>query len=63
MRGGEPVVPPPVVTTATVTFNSNSGSNVASIVRTIGTALGELPVTTREGYDFDGWFTESNGGS
>ena len=48
----------------TVTFNANGGScsvNQAKIKG--GDTYGDLPAPTREGYDFDGWFTSSSGGS
>lgn len=53
----------PVVTSATVTFDANGGSEVAPVVRMIGSELGELPATAREGHDFGGWFTEPDNGS
>ena len=33
-----------------------------SVTVTYGNAYGELPEPTREGYIFDGWFTEADGG-
>ena len=62
--GGEPVAPPPVVTTATVTFNSNGG-DVEETTRSVstGSAVGSLPIPVRNGFTFDGWFTEENGGT
>ena len=48
----------------TVTFNANGGSVSPSSFRIYeGNALGELPVPTRTGYTFDGWYTSSSGGS
>ena len=46
----------------TVTFNSNGGSDVDSIQVPYNTAIGELPVPTKEGYEFAGWFTSLSGG-
>lgn len=45
-----------------ITFDSNGGSVVDPYIRTVGEKIGELPVPTREGYHFDGWFTEVDGG-
>ena len=45
--------------TVTVTFNANGGA-LADADKTgtvtVGTAYGQLPVPTRSGYTFDGWF-------
>ena len=76
--GGEQVLPDTVVATAeehtvyahwtailyTVTFDANGGNvDPASKQVTYGTAYGELPVPTRAGYTFDGWFTEETNGT
>ena len=47
-----------------ITFNSQSGSDpFPSLLSVqIGEEYGELATTTRLGYTFDGWFTESSGG-
>ena len=48
----------------TVTFNANSGTtSVASKEVIYGEAYGELPVPTRTGYTFNGWYTAANGGT
>ncbi len=49
----------------TITFDSNGGSEPTYKVMqvTSGGAYGELPETSREGYVFDGWYTEKTGGS
>jgi len=42
----------------------NGGEKVGSVRwYTEGQPLGELPTLTRDGFRFDGWFTESDGGS
>ncbi|MGE5473290.1 MAG: InlB B-repeat-containing protein [Ignavibacteriales bacterium] len=43
--------------TYTVSFDSNSGSSCNSIAVTNGSAYGVLPVPTRTGYTFNGWYT------
>ncbi len=49
----------------TATFDVNGGSDINPATRTLfyGTALGELPETSRTGYKFDGWFTGQNDGN
>lgn len=46
-----------------VTFDPNGGT-IAEASRLVygGTAVGELPVPTRDYYTFDGWFTSADGG-
>ena len=47
----------------TVTFNANGGSvSPSSKFVEQGEPYGELPMPTRDGYAFDGWFTAANGG-
>ena len=47
----------------TVTFDANGGTcDTKSIKVTKGETYGELPVATREGYDFAGWFTKKEEG-
>ncbi len=47
----------------TVTFNANGGTvSTASKKLTKKAFYGILPEPTREGYSFDGWYTESSGG-
>jgi uncharacterized protein (TIGR02145 family)/uncharacterized repeat protein (TIGR02543 family) len=50
--------------TYTVTFNANGGT-VGDTSGTTGAGrdLGYLPTPTRNGYDFDGWFTSATGGT
>ena len=52
--------------TYTVTFDPNGGNELAEADKTkvvkIGEAYGELPVPTRTGYDFLGWFTAAEEG-
>ena len=45
----------------TLTFNTDSGSNVNPIDLTTGEKLSSIPVSTKEGYSLDGWYTEANG--
>ncbi len=49
---------------ATVTFNPNEGT-VSEPTRNVkkSTAIGFLPIPTREDYVFDGWFTAATGGT
>ncbi|OPX86438.1 MAG: Exoglucanase B precursor [Pelotomaculum sp. PtaB.Bin104] len=50
----------PNVTTYTVTFNSNGGSAIAPITNVTAGATVTLPAApTREGFTFDGWFTDN----
>lgn len=49
--------------TVTVSFNANGGTPATQTRNvTIGAAVGALPIPTRTGYTFDGWFTEQTGG-
>lgn len=46
-----------------LTFNANGGSVSPSSKEIIyGMVYGELPIPTREGYEFNGWWTDLNGG-
>lgn len=50
-------------TTVTVTFDPNGGTVSASEKTktvTVGNAYGQLPVPTRSGYTFEGWFNAAN---
>lgn len=49
----------------TITFNGNGGtsSEDGGQVNFDGTLVGTLPLATRTGYTFTGWFTESDGGT
>lgn len=48
----------------TISFNANCGSTpVASKAATYMGTYGDLPVPTRSGYAFQGWFTERTGGA
>jgi uncharacterized repeat protein (TIGR02543 family) len=46
-----------------VTFDSQGGSSVAGRSAVPGSAVGALPVPTRAGHAFDGWFTAPTGGT
>ncbi len=51
------------VNTYTVTLNAAGGTlDTKSVDIVYGTAYGELPRPTREGYTFEGWYTKSSGG-
>ena len=41
----------------TITFNTNGGDTIAPLTQAYGTSL-SLPVPTKTGYNFDGWFTD-----
>ena len=49
--------------TVVVVFDANGG-NVSPAIKTVknGSAYGTLPVPTRDGYNFVGWYTEAEGG-
>ena len=49
----------------TVTFDSNGGSISGSSSKKImsGQSYGTLPAASRDGYTFDGWYTEKTGGT
>ena len=57
-------VPAPTPPSWTVSFDARGG-NVSPASRSVvsGSAIGTLPVPTRFGYAFDGWFTEASGGT
>lgn len=45
-------------------FDANGGSvGIQSVTVTQGKAVGPLPVPKRDGYTFDGWYTEPDGGA
>ena len=54
LRGNSP--PPALLT---VSFNSQGGSSVDSKICSENTAYGTLPIPTRTGYAFAGWFIDS----
>jgi uncharacterized repeat protein (TIGR02543 family) len=47
----------------TVTFNSEGGNPLGDVVFQNGGAGLVLPAATQSGYEFDGWFTQPNGGT
>ncbi|MCD7793183.1 MAG: InlB B-repeat-containing protein, partial [Oscillospiraceae bacterium] len=50
--------------TYTVTFDANGGSvSTSSKTVTSGSAYGDLPTPTRDGYKFAGWYTAASGGT
>lgn len=44
----------------TISFNSNGGTAVASITQGFGTFIPPFLPPTREGYTFNGWYTDTN---
>ena len=50
------------VPTCTITFDSQGGTTVAAISGITSGATITLPVTTKAGFEFGGWYTEVNGG-
>lgn len=52
-----------LVRTHTIHFNANGGSvSISSKQAKAGGTYGDLPNPTRDGYIFDGWYTDINGG-
>lgn len=48
----------------TVYFDANGGSTPQAAKNvTIGSVYGDLPIPTRSGYTFDGWYTSTSGGT
>lgn len=45
-----------------VNFYANEGTPVSAITADAGQSITELPIPTREGYQFDGWYTARDGG-
>ena len=50
-------------TPRSITFNSNGGSAVATILVLSGTAASEPTAPTKDGYTFGGWYTDSGLGT
>lgn len=46
--------------TWTISFNSNNGSSVSNIKVAKGYAIGELPTSTKNGYELEGWYTDTS---
>lgn len=46
--------------TFTITFNSNGGSSVKSIIQEYGTTIYEPPTPTKSGATFEGWYAASD---
>lgn len=46
--------------TYTISFESNDGPSVEPIIMEKNTPLGPLPSIARNGYEFDGWYYETN---
>lgn len=47
----------------TAKFDGNGGSNGTDIKVDFNTKLGTLPISTKTGYTFNGWYTEKTGGT
>ncbi|MBQ8228573.1 MAG: InlB B-repeat-containing protein [Clostridia bacterium] len=48
----------------TVMFNANGGvCSTSSKVVNVGSTYGTLPTPTKDGYNFDGWYTSATGGT
>lgn len=45
---------------ATIKFHANGGSSVSDITKVEGSLIGTLPVPVREGYTFEGWYTDKD---
>ncbi len=45
-----------------ITFNAQGGTGSTTVSKEENVAIGTLPTTEQEGYIFDGWFTEAEGG-
>ena len=54
---------PPALEDYTLTFDSQGGTEVASITEKEGTSVKGFESPTREGYKFLGWYTASDGGN
>ena len=48
-------------TNYTITFNSHGGGDIDPIIRSYNESIGTLPIPSKEGYNFDGWYTGENG--
>ena len=49
------------ISVCTITFNANGGyCDVSSKTIGIGSAIGALPIPTRDGYDFAGWYPSTS---
>ena len=48
---------------ATVSFNGNGAANPSSRTVYKNSAIGTLPILSRPGYRFKGWYTAASGGS
>lgn len=48
--------------TYTITWNSTGGSAVEPSTKTYDSTLGTLPISTKENYSLNGWYTSASGG-
>lgn len=44
----------------TIVFHENGGSEIPDMTRCVGEFLGVLPEPVREGYSFEGWYTDND---
>lgn len=49
------------VNTYTIILDLDGGEGTTEITREYGEPIGEIPEPTKDGYDFDGWYTEEDG--
>ena len=54
---------PAVLEDFTITFDSQGGTEVASITEEAGTSVKDFEAPTRDGYSFLGWYTAPDGGN
>ena len=52
-----------ILNNITLKFNTMGGNSISDETRTYGEEYGKLPVPKRTGYNFNGWYTESTGGT
>lgn len=45
---------------STISFDENGGSSVSDITKVVGSLIGTLPTPVKEGYTFEGWYTDSS---
>lgn len=64
LKGNQTLYAHWIANTYDVTFDPNGGKTSYGTKKvTVGQKYGELPVATRDGYTFAGWYTQSTGGN